>query len=163
MSKSPSIQKTKCQRDHASRDHKSICLQKGMVNSTEDCFLAEVLKTNCSYKCNVYFEGLPRCRTVKEWRCIVSQLPLEVWTYCFLKKKAIKYRAKESKLQTFTEGESSEITIELGSMQQEIEEEVDVITFAGLIGSLGGSLGLFFGFSIFTSIIFSVQSMMKKC
>ena len=26
-------------------------------------------------------------------------------------------------------------------------EEIDVITLAGLIGSIGGSLGMFFGFS----------------
>ena len=139
-----------------------LLFQKGMVNRTEDCFVAEVLKTNCSYKCSVYFEGLPKCRTVEEWKCIVSLLPLEVWKDCFLKKKVIKFRAKESRLQTYTKDKSSKVSIELWSIM-EIEEEVDVITFAGLIGSLGGSLGLFFGFSIFTSIIFSVQSMMKKC
>ena len=79
-----------------------------------------------------------------------------------LKRKALKFRAKDSKVQTYTEDESSKIWIELWSMQQEIEEEVDVITIAELIGSLGGSLGLFFGFSMFASIIFSIQSMMSN-
>ena len=133
-----------------------------MVNSTEDCFWTEVLKTNCSYKCVAYFGDLPKCRTLEEWNCIRYQWSNEVWTNCLLKKKALKFRAKDSKVQTYTEDESSKIWIELWSMQQEIEEEVDVITIAELIGSLGGSLGLFFGFSMFASIIFSIQSMMPN-
>ena len=140
-----------------------LLYQKGVTNTTEDCFWTEVLKTNCSYKCMVYFDGYPKCRTVEEWHCITSQLSPEVWTNCFMEKKALKFRAKDSRVQTYTKNEGSKVWIEVWSFQQEIEEEVDVITLAELIGSLGGSLGLFFGFSMFASIIFSIQSMMKKC
>ena len=140
-----------------------MLFHKGVANRTEDCFWAEVLKTNCSYKCMVYFDGFPKCKTIKEWKCIRSQWSPETWTDCLLKKKALKFRAKDSRVQTYTKDKSSKVWIELWSMQQEIEEEVDVITLAELIGSLGGSLGLFFGFSMFASIIFSIQSMMKKC
>ena len=45
--------------------------------------------------------------------------------------------------------------------QQEIEEEVDVITLPELIGSLGGSLGLFFGFSMLSSFIFFIEYLIK--
>ena len=45
--------------------------------------------------------------------------------------------------------------------QQEIEEEVDVITLPQLIGSLGGSLGLFFGFSILSYFILFIERFLK--
>ena len=139
-----------------------LLFHEGVANSTEDCFWTEVLKTECPYKCIVYFDGFPKCRSIEEWKCIRSQMSPEVWTDCFLKKKAMKFRAKDSRVQTYTKDKASKVWIEIWSFQQEIEEEVDVITLAELIGSLGGSLGLFFGFSMFSAIIFSIQSMMKN-
>ena len=40
------------------------------------------------------------------------------------------------------------ISFSFAELSKEIKEEVDVITMSELIGSLGGSLGMFFGFSI---------------
>ena len=131
------------------------------VESTENCFWQEILKTNCSFKCCVYFNDLPKCRTVEEWKCIKSQWNSNVWTDCVLKKRGLKFRQKDSNFQIYTEGDTNLIRIELWSMQKEIEEEVDVITFSGLIGSLGGSLGLFFGFSIFATFINSMEHCSK--
>ena len=42
----------------------------------------------------------------------------------------------------------------LWSMTKEIREEDDIITLPGLIGSVGGSLGMFFGFSIANYLLF---------
>ena len=131
------------------------------VASTEDCFWAEVLKTKCPKKCIVYFEEKPKCQTIEEWQCIKSQWSNDVWTKCLYKTRALKFRAKDSDVQSYTTGQSSKVWIEMYSMSEEIEEEVDVITLSGLIGSLGGSLGLFFGFSIFTSVIFFFESWLK--
>ena len=51
-------------------------------------------------------------------------------------------------------------------MAKEIREEVDVITMSELIGSVGGSLGMFFGFSISAYILKMVDTifncLMKK-
>ena len=132
------------------------------VSSTEDCFWAEVLKTKCPKKCIVYFEEKPKCETIEEWQCIKSQWSDEVWTNCLYKKRALKFRAKESDVQHYdTTSQSKEVWIEMYSMSEDFEEEVDVITLSGLIGSLGGSLGLFFGFSMFTSIIHLIKSTFK--
>ena len=128
------------------------------VESTEDCFWQDILATDCPFKCSVYFNDLPKCRTVKEWNCVRRQMNSDVWTRCMLKKHGLKFRQKDSQLQTYKEGNSSLVRIELWSMQKEIEEEVNVITFPGLIGSLGGSLGLFFGFSMFASFIYAMEN-----
>ena len=53
--------------------------------------------------------------------------------------------------------EWTEFDIFLHSMKKEIKEEVDIITLPALIGSVGGSLGMFFGFSISTLILFSLE------
>ena len=43
---------------------------------------------------------------------------------------------------------SSYLRISFESKETEIIEEVDVISFANLLGSIGGYMGMFFGFSI---------------
>ena len=45
---------------------------------------------------------------------------------------------------------------------KQIIEEIDVITFAGLIGSIGGSLGMFFGFSLTSYLFFAIEKFTKK-
>ena len=44
----------------------------------------------------------------------------------------------------------------------QIVEEIDVITLAGLIGSVGGSLGMFFGFSLTSYLLFAIEKFTKK-
>ena len=39
------------------------------------------------------------------------------------------------------------VNVKLASMKKEIMEDVELLTLSSLIGSLGGSLGMFFGFS----------------
>ena len=51
------------------------------------------------------------------------------------------------KIEKFEENNITRFTIYIQTMTKEIREEVDVITMSGLIGSVGGSLGMFFGFS----------------
>ena len=46
----------------------------------------------------------------------------------------------------------TDVYIGVNIMQKVIKEEVSVLTFQDLIGSVGGSLGLFFGFSFYTVI-----------
>ena len=51
------------------------------------------------------------------------------------------------KIEIFEEKDIARFTIHIQTMTKDIREEVDVITTSGLIGSIGGSLGMFFGFS----------------
>ena len=45
---------------------------------------------------------------------------------------------------------------------KQIIEEIDIITLAGLIGSIGGSLGMFFGFSLTSYLLFAIEKFTKK-
>ena len=51
------------------------------------------------------------------------------------------------------------LEFEILSLSKEVKEEIDVITLSDLIGSVGGSLGMFFGFSISASAFY----LMEKC
>ena len=48
------------------------------------------------------------------------------------------------------------------SNSKQIMEEIDVITLSGLIGSVGGSLGMFFGFSITSYISLVIEKISMK-
>ena len=48
------------------------------------------------------------------------------------------------------------------SNTKQIIEEIDVITLSGLIGSIGGSLGMFFGFSLTSYLFFAIEKFTKK-
>ena len=48
------------------------------------------------------------------------------------------------------------------SKTKQIMEEIDVITLSGLIGSIGGSMGMFFGFSITSYLSFVIEKLTEK-
>ena len=59
--------------------------------------------------------------------------------------------------QSFYQPNSSVVTITIDSMAKEVKEEVRIITLQSFIGNLGGSLGMFFGFSLsgWLSVLFA--------
>ena len=135
----------------------TLLIAKDGVESTENCLWNDILETNCSNKCSPYFSTLPNCNNGSEWYCIEQQLPSDVYTRCVMKKRALKFRAKDSNVKIYKGNKSNGVQVYMYATQQEIEEEVDVITLPELIGSLGGSLGLFFGFSMLTSFFFVIK------
>ena len=48
------------------------------------------------------------------------------------------------------------------SKTQEIREEIRVITTSSFIGSIGGSLGMFFGFSILSYALYFIDKCFEK-
>ena len=56
----------------------------------------------------------------------------------------------------------TQLQISSASKTKQIMEEIDVITLSGLIGSIGGSLGMFFGFSITSYLSFVIEKLTKK-
>ena len=139
----------------------TLLLAKNGVENTEDCLWNDILQTNCSRKCTPYFHKLPNCTKGSEYHCIDKQLPSDVLTRCMMKKRALKFRAKDSNVKFYTGHNSNGVVMSMFASQQEIEEEVDVITLPQLIGSLGGSLGLFFGFSILSYFILFIERFLK--
>ena len=48
------------------------------------------------------------------------------------------------------------------SMMKQVKEEIEVISTPDLIGSVGGSLGMFFGLSITASCSFCLKKIFEK-
>ena len=45
---------------------------------------------------------------------------------------------------------------------KEVKEEIFVITTQGMIGSVGGSLGMFFGFSFSAFVLYLIEKIIKR-
>ena len=83
---------------------------------------------------------------------------------CFLQKHSFAYLPdlEESPVYGQNLSASGVFIVSTTSNTKQIIEEIDVITFAGLIGSIGGSLGMFFGFSITSYLLFAIEKFTKK-
>ena len=55
------------------------------------------------------------------------------------------------------------VNVKLASMKKEIMEDVELLTVSSLIGSLGGSLGMFFGFSFSGLFFYLLETFISKC
>ena len=119
--------------------------REGIRDSTS-CYTEVLMRTaNCSYMCDMRsYTLLPPCRTYEELTCM-----LENWDPkedC-LRHKIIKRYAPTDRQNKIALEHESNVVISFESKESQIMEEIDVISFPNLIGSIGGSLGMFFGFS----------------
>ena len=121
--------------------------------------------SNCTSKC-VYasFAPLPFCNSREDTRCIHQfAFTANIWTICNQKKHALTYPGEITRVDAAMKNPSSRtlkrFKIEMWSFLTQVKEEIYVITLADLIGSLGGSLGMFFGFSIAAYVIY----LLDKC
>ena len=57
---------------------------------------------------------------------------------------------------------SVEIYLSVWSMAMRIQEEVPLLTLQDFIGSVGGSLGMFFGFSMSATLLFMISKFLDK-
>ena len=109
---------------------------------------------NCSTKCNfLAYSNLPLCQTSKAQKCIFNAENYkfnEDFEKCFRKKTFYTFNPTIYNLQYYPPSNGSEIYffVALTNSWKEIREEVKVITTQALIGSLGGSIGMFFGLSL---------------
>ena len=132
------------------------------VGDNQDCLKDLLLKQNCTVHCNVLsFTGndFPTCETVEELNCMWSNSILASTKYknCYKTKLATTYSLQQRIENPFNKDIdmfSTEIFIGMWSRLRQTQEEVPLMTFQDLIGSVGGSMGLFFGFSISTSLFF---------
>ena len=101
---------------------------------------------------------MPFCSSFEEVQCIVNGIVKNnTFTSCNFNSRALTFEGSLLKISKHKPTEWTEFEIYLHSMKKEIKEEVDIITLPALIGSVGGSLGMFFGFSISTLILFSLE------
>ena len=128
------------------------------VNETpEDCFSRHIQTFSCPRKCQFasFSPQLPMCKDSQEFKCIIGNGYLKnMWARCSQVGRGLAFYGHISRIHKQREDNWTTVAFDLNSMLKEIREEVDVITMSEFIGSVGGSLGMFFGFSIATHILF---------
>ena len=110
---------------------------------------------NCS--CTVLgLANLPPCNDTKEVKC-QPWAESEEWLKCFTHRKVTSYSLqKRINHPPYVDlnDTSTGIWIAVFTMNKETQQEVLNLTPQDLIGSVGGSLGLFFGFSFSATIFY---------
>ena len=110
------------------------------------------------------------CNTSQEVECVFNEADHSqlhdyeadkhnLVTMCNKKKKFLSFVGDLTKHSQYHPGNDTILEFNILSMTKEIKEEIDIITLSDLIGSVGGSLGMFFGFSISASAFY----LMEKC
>ena len=118
-----------------------------------------VLEQSCDNLCKVVSTiDAPFCNNTEEYQCTWKAWKLNEKPYidCFKTKKALTFDMKEEIVQVMNtekvEQTKASLRLKLQSMTKEIREETEIVTTPDLIGSVGGSLGMFFGFTIAPNI-----------
>ena len=136
--------------------------------SSEECWKEHLMKSNCSVKCVfASFTDLPMCQSGKEIFCIIEAgHQANLWSICNRKKRALTFPGEMLKIPLTMDRNPSThsilLRIDNWSMMKLIKEEIMVISLADLIGSLGGSLGMFFGFSISAYLMYLIDKCIMR-
>ena len=85
------------------------------------------------------------------------------WKKCLLKKRTVVYVPQKNEILLYGKNTTEVgVSVHAFSNSKQIMEEIDVITLSGLIGSVGGSLGMFFGFSITSYLSLVIERLSMK-
>ena len=134
----------------------------GVLNSSE-CIAKVIRESPCKNKCcSTSGCPLPLCNSYTDFDCIWGRNKL--WQTCLLQKQAVAYLPELNEYTAYDYNFVAPGTFMIVSTTdtKQIIEEIDVITFSGLIGSIGGSLGMFFGFSITPYLSFLIEKITKN-
>ena len=137
------------------------------VDDSDQCWTDGINSLTCPAKCKVInFAGnaskLPICKTLEEVLCVWNQAnKFNLFTKCNQKKKILTFNGDLIRLKSYQDDESKHLIIGLWQMSKEVKEEILVITTQEMIGSVGGSLGMFFGFSFSAFVIFLIDKIIK--
>ena len=138
-----------------------ITFMNGVQNITK-C-VDDFLKTlNCSVICYPlyfnYLTNLPVCKNYQEANCMEKEYYIESennlkYQMCLKPTQRLEYRWRVSyDDETVVNNRSMKIWFYVVALNLKLSEEVLVIGLTDLLGSVGGSLGLFLGFSFYTYI-----------
>ena len=125
-----------------------------MEQNHSSCIKNMIVSSNCSFNCDILsYSDLPLCQSVQQLQCAWDHIYANFSSYldCYPSKEAISYTLQQriENPYHFDRNEiSTRVYIGIWSMKIDIKEEVSLLTTEDFIGSIGGSLGMFFGFSI---------------
>ena len=131
------------------------------------CLKDVLLSTNCSNPCFLTSYGdLPPCETVDQFNCMYMDLfSTNDFRNCHKTNLATTYKLNQRidnpPHQTINQSRTL-IYVALWNNMIEVQEEVPLLTPELFVGSIGGSLGLLFGFSISGSLFFFIQLLINK-
>ena len=142
----------------------------GVKNSSE-CMANVIKEFECKNKeyecknqcCHISGCSLPICNTTEGFHCVMAKN--KCWLKCLLQKHSVGYIPKLHKYPVYDNSIAVPGVFVVGTAStgtKEIVEEIDVITLSGLIGSVGGSLGMFFGFSFTSYLSFVIEKIVKN-
>ena len=137
------------------------------TESMKKCHEKLAMKNNCTRKCNILSEDdLPPCQTQSDQNCKFDGDGKWWPEYvgCYKTKEALVYTLDYSinQVHISVTDLNTIVYISMWSMTTEVKEEVEVITTADLIGSVGGSCGMFFGFSISAYVLFIMEKILDR-
>ena len=134
------------------------------VENSEECWKKHLNMSSCKIKCKwASFTDLPMCKSSQEVICLFFDEAIgKPHNDCNRQKKALTYHGDLTKLAKYSSSNATFIEIGILSFTKEVREEIEVITLSNLIGSLGGSLGMFFGFSISTYVLYLLDKFFIK-
>ena len=136
--------------------------KEGVKNSSE-CMSKVVEESGCQQCCHLSGCSLPICNSSEGFACIWGTHKLG--QKCLLLKQTLAYLPQLSNSPIYYPNSSTSsgvFIISTTSDTKQIIEEIDVITLSGLIGSIGGSLGMFFGFSFTSYLSFVIGKISKN-
>ena len=129
------------------------------------CLTDLAKKVDCPVKCHILSSvHLPLCNTSTDLRCMLWNTPVAEEADCYMAKKFNSYQIGRTDSTIFKK--TSNLTLEfymgMYSMMKQVKEEIEVISTPDLIGSVGGSLGMFFGLSITATCSFCLRKLFEK-
>ena len=129
-----------------------------------------MMKFECSPRCQFldHVQGnFPVCQTVDELQCMWKNIYAihQEFIHCFTTHKASTYSLvdrNENPIHTDINVTSTTLKFGLFTMEKKVKEEVKLLTTEDFIGSVGGSLGMFFGFSIYATLFFCIDKTLNR-
>ena len=135
------------------------------IQNIDECWMQSIEKSQCKVKCQPFnlTQTLPFCQTAAELECIIAESRIQNWYYkCNLVKNGLTFDGELSKHRKYSKENMTSLDLIWFSKTQEIREEIRVITTSSFIGSIGGSLGMFFGFSILSYALYFIDKCFEK-
>ena len=124
-----------------------------------------ILSRNCTFKCNTLSYGdLPTCKTIAQLKCMKGTGFGTEYNDCYKTPKASTYKVDrvENPYHVDINESSTKLYIGMWSRIKEIQEEVPLLSPQDFIGSIGGSLGMFFGFSFSATLLSCIEKFLNK-